>query len=92
MMEYYSAIKKNEILPFATTWMNLESITLSEISQTVVIYMWNLKKENKQMYIMKQKQTHRNQRTNLWLPMGRGEKGGVGLVQGIKRNKLLCTK
>ena len=33
-MEYYSAIKKNEILPFATTWMDLEGIILSEISQT----------------------------------------------------------
>ena len=33
-MEYYSAIKKNEILPFATTWMELEGIMLSEISQT----------------------------------------------------------
>ena len=33
-MEYYSAIKKNEILPFAATWMGLESIMLSEISQT----------------------------------------------------------
>ena len=32
-MEYYSAIK-NEILSFATTWINLESILLSEISQT----------------------------------------------------------
>ena len=32
-MDYYSAIKKNEILPFASTWMNLEGITLSEISQ-----------------------------------------------------------
>ena len=32
-MEYYSAIKKNEILPFATTWMGLEGIMLSEISQ-----------------------------------------------------------
>ena len=32
-MEYYSAIKRNEILPFATTWMELEGITLSEISQ-----------------------------------------------------------
>ena len=32
-MEYYSAIKKNEIMPFATTWMDLENIMLSEISQ-----------------------------------------------------------
>ena len=32
-MEYYSAIKKNEILPFATTWMELEGIMLREISQ-----------------------------------------------------------
>uniref|UniRef100_A0A8C8WDT9 DUF1725 domain-containing protein n=1 Tax=Panthera leo TaxID=9689 RepID=A0A8C8WDT9_PANLE len=31
-MEYYSATKKNEILPFATTWMELEGIMLSEIS------------------------------------------------------------
>ena len=29
--EYYSAIKKNEILPFATAWMELESIMLSKI-------------------------------------------------------------
>ena len=33
-MEYYSAIQKNEILPFAITWMDLEGIMLSEISQT----------------------------------------------------------
>ena len=31
-MEYYSAIKKNEILPFATLWMELEVIMLSDIS------------------------------------------------------------
>ena len=33
-MEYYSAIKKNEKMPFAATWMNLEMIILSEVSQT----------------------------------------------------------
>ena len=32
-MKYYSAIEKNEIMPFAATWMDLEIITLSEVSQ-----------------------------------------------------------
>ena len=52
-MEYYSATKKNEILPFLTTWMDLEGIMLSEISQRQIpydfTYMWNPKEEmNKQ--------------------------------------------
>lgn len=34
-MEYYSAIKRNKILPFATVWMELESIMLSEISHSI---------------------------------------------------------
>ena len=34
-MEYYSTIKKHEIMPFAATWMDLEIIILSEVSQTV---------------------------------------------------------
>ena len=33
-MEYYSAIKKNEIMPLAATGMDLEIIILSEVSQT----------------------------------------------------------
>ena len=33
-MEYYSAIKENEIMSFAETWMDLEIIILSEESQT----------------------------------------------------------
>ena len=40
-MQYYSAIKRNEILPFAMTWMELEGIMLSEISQ--------LEKDNRHM-------------------------------------------
>ena len=35
-MEYYSAIKKNEIMSFAATWMDLEIIILSEVSQTKI--------------------------------------------------------
>ena len=32
-IEYYSAIKKNEIMPLAATWMELETLILSEVSQ-----------------------------------------------------------
>ena len=48
-MKYYSVIKKNEILPFATTWMELQCIMLSEISQSekdryrVFTHAWNLR-------------------------------------------------
>ena len=34
-MEFYSAERKKELIPFATAWMELESIMLSEISQAV---------------------------------------------------------
>ena len=48
-MEYYSAMKRKDIMAFAATWMDLEIIMLSEVSQTVrhqhhSTYMWNLKK------------------------------------------------
>ena len=32
-MEYYSGIKKNKIMPFVATWMELETLILSEVSQ-----------------------------------------------------------
>ena len=34
-MEFYAAKRKKELIPFATSWMELESIVLSEISQAV---------------------------------------------------------
>ena len=46
-MKYYLAIKKNEIMPFAATWMDLETIIISELkSEKDKIphdgtYMWN---------------------------------------------------
>ena len=33
-MEYHSATEKNEIMPFSATWMDLEMVILSEVSQT----------------------------------------------------------
>ena len=48
IMEYYSAIKKNKIMPFAATWMELETLILSEVSQKEkdkchdILYIWNL--------------------------------------------------
>ena len=54
-VEYYSARRMKEILPFTTTSKDFEDIMLSEISQTekdkyIITYRWNLKKER----------THRN--------------------------------
>ena len=45
-MEYYSAIKKNEIMSFAATWLDLEITILTELRHTNndITYMWNLKK------------------------------------------------
>ena len=57
-IEYYSAIKKNKIMPFAATWMDLEIIILNEVSQTgkdkyhVLSY---LKKMIKMNWFIKQK-------------------------------------
>ena len=37
-MEFYAAERKKELIPFATAWVELESIMLSEISQVVRDY------------------------------------------------------
>ena len=67
-MECYSAIKKNEIMPFAAKWMNLESVTPSEVSQTQKEkyhmrshFLWILKRSDTNKLTYKQQQTHREQ-------------------------------
>ena len=66
-MEYYSAIKKNEIMPFAATWMDLEGTMLSEISQrktNTVYYHLFVESKNKPLNIYKTETVSQIQRTN----------------------------
>jgi len=72
-------------MPFAATWMNLEIIILSEISQSErerqtpygITYMWNLKYGTDEL-IYKTETDPQKQKTNLWLlPKGKG--GGRGI-------------
>ena len=73
-MEYYPAIKKNEIMPFAATWIDLEIIILSEVSQMekdkYITYMQNLKKMIQMNFFLQ----NRNRLTEIEL-MVTGEKG-----------------
>ena len=64
-MDYHSAFTKNEIMPLAATWMDLEVIVLSNVSQKgkgrhhITYIMWNLKHGTNEL-VYKQKQTHRH--------------------------------
>ena len=66
--EYYSAIKRNETLPFAATWMDLEMITLSEVSQTekdkyhMISLICGIQNMIQVNIFTKQKQTHRHRK------------------------------
>ena len=54
-MKYYPTIKKNEIMSFAATWMDLEIVTLSEVREREISYdipyMWNLKRNYTNSYL-----------------------------------------
>ena len=75
-MEYYSIIKKNKIMPFVATGMQLETLILSEVRREKQIphditYMWNLTYgTNEPIY---RKETNLwTWKTDLWLPRKRG--------------------
>ena len=84
---FYSAIKKNEIMPFAATWMQLDILTLSELSQKekgkyhMTSFICRIKIWYKLTYLQ-----NRNRRTDMEnrLPRGKGEgaggTGSLGLV------------
>ena len=58
-MEYYSATKKNETMPLAATWMDLETVILSEVGQRKTTqdtaYTWKPKKRLQMNLYTKQK-------------------------------------
>ena len=74
-MEHYSAIKQNEIMPFATTWMDLRDYHTSKSegetqTQYDITCMWNLKYDkNKPIY--KTETDSQAHKTDLWLSRGR---------------------
>ena len=76
-MEYYSAIKKNERMPFAATWIDLGRVILSEVSQTekekyhITSLIYEILKKMIQINLFtEQKETHRL-RKRACLPGGR---------------------
>ena len=77
-MKFYSTIKRELILPFASTWMDLDNIMLIEISVSEkqipydITCIWDLKRIQTNMYIGKQPQRYRKQ-TNDY-QMGEGSK------------------
>ena len=93
-VEYYSAIKKNEILPFVATWIYLENIILSEVSHTEKnkYYMTSPTCGIKNMIHMnlytKQKQTHRYRKQAYGYQRGKGGRERDKLEVGINRHKL----
>ena len=86
VMEYYSAIKMNEILPFLTPWMDLKGIILSKMSQmeksniTWPHFMWNLKNRKKITKITKTKFRD----TENWLVAARSKAGSWEDEEGGK--------
>ena len=76
-MEYYSAIKKNKIMPFAATRMKLETLTLSEVKSERerqisydITYTWNLTYGTNELMYRKETNSWAWRR-DLWLPRGK---------------------
>ena len=83
--EYYSAIKKHEIMPFAATWIDLEIIILREVSQKkkdkyhMISLTCGIENMTQMNICMKQKQTHGEQTCGC-LGWGVGE-GRIGSLR-----------
>ena len=69
-------------MPFAVIWMVLEIVILSEVRGRQIsydiAYMWNLKKNGTNELIYKREIESQMQKTNLWLPGGKGGRDKMG--------------
>ena len=89
-MEYSSAIKRNETMPFAATWMDLETIILSEVSQKekdkyhMISLICGISNMTQMNLSGKQKQTHRHREQTCRLVVAEGKWGwgrdGLGVA------------
>ena len=79
IMEYYLAIKNNEIIPSAATWRNLVVILLNEVSHIqkgkycMISLMCGMEKMIQMSLFTKQKQTHRHRKQIYGYQRGRGQ-------------------
>ena len=88
-VEYYSAIKMKEIIPFAATWLDVESIILNEVSHTEKkniswnpLYVKSKKKWYKWIY-KREKETHKLRGRTYGCQGGRlGRRGSEGVLDG----------
>ena len=81
-MEYYSAIKRNELGSFVETWMDIETVTQSEVSQKeknkyrILTHICGIQKNGTDELVCKAEIETQMQRTNIWT---QGGKAGWGL-------------
>ena len=80
-MKYYSGIKTNKIMPFATKWMTLEMFILSKVSQrktNIILYHFYVEsKKNDTNELIYETETDSQMLIgNLWLPKGKDWSGG----------------
>ena len=101
-MEYYSAIKRNEIGSFVEMWMDLETIIQSEVSQKeknkchILTHVCGVQKNGTDELVCKAEVETQMQRTNVWTPKGEsggeGDGGGMNWEIGIDLYTLICIK
>ena len=100
-MEYYSAIKRNEIGSFIETWMDLETVIQSEVSQKeknqyhILTHICGTQKNGTDEPVCRAEIETQMQRTNVWTPRGESGWGGGGVMNweiGIDIYTLICIK